>query len=173
MKCFLKNTPDQQNALIDTGAHYNHLSERFLKNNPYLRSLPRQSTNARATVADGRSVRYLYTVQAEFSIKGKTLSQKFHVCKELLSPMILGQAFLTSHKIVISFPNDKIYFNHCPRILANNDYFIPTGHVSVIGSQNTTIPPKGPASQPPTQHPQCAGNRLPISSRQDRTVPNS
>ena len=144
VKCFLKNTPDPHNALIDTGAHYNHLSEEFLKNNQYLRNLPRQPTNARATVADGRSVRYLYTVQAEFSIKGKTLSQKFHVCKELLSPMILGQAFLTSHKVVISFPNDKIYFNHCPRILANNDYFIPSGHVSVIAVK---IPPYLPRGQ--------------------------
>ena len=59
VECIFKYTVDSHNALLDTGAHFNHLSEQFVRDTPYLRALPRQETKARATVADGRSVPYL------------------------------------------------------------------------------------------------------------------
>ena len=144
VECIFKFTIKPQDALIDTGAHFNHLSEKFVKDTPYLRSLPRQETRARATIADGRSVPYLYTINADFTINGKVISQKVYVCNQLLAPIILGQSFLSSHKVVISFPNDKIYFNHNPQILASNDYRIPNNNVSIIAVR---IPPYLPRGQ--------------------------
>ena len=144
VECLLKFTEKPQRALLDTGSHLNHMSDKLIRDTPYLRSLPKTKTDARATVADGRSVPYLYTIQVDFTIEGKLITQKFHVCKQLISPMILGQTFLRSHKVVISFPNDMIYFNHSPQILANNDYTLPSNHVSII---TVKIPPYLPKNQ--------------------------
>ena len=58
--------------------------------------------------------------------------------------MILGQTFLRSNKVVISFPNDMIYFNHSPQILANNDCTLPSNHVSI---NTVKIPPYLPKHQ--------------------------
>ena len=127
-------------ALIDTGATTSHISKQTVEQSPYLKQLQRyyyKDNSNRAQLADGAHVKQLYQLHTEIVIAGRRVRQSFNVSAKLPSRIILGQDFLSRHKAVISYINDKIYFNHNPHLKAHTDYNLEPHKTSII---TVTIP---------------------------------
>ena len=112
-------------ALVDTGASSCYLSQNFVSKTLYLRHLPKYRvprSERSGKIADGTIISYSYKLKVDFEIGYKIVSQTFVVCPRLSNSIVLGQDFLRKQGVVISFLNEKVYFNHRPNMLSTAEY---------------------------------------------------
>ena len=123
------------NALVDSGASFNYISEKSLKH-VNLPQLDFDKTSHRVQVANKTVLKSIGSVHLDINLEENTFDTKFTVMETLSFDVILGMSFLKQNRVVIDAEEGTINFKDDikdEQAKLNNTIEIP-GHSSVFVS---------------------------------------